>query len=624
MIKMKPLSLIKLIVLVALLFSAQTSWMHAESVTQLGLRPEAGIDNTEALQEILNTGPAEISFPKGTYNIGTIQIPGGRTLKFAKDAIVRPVVEKIENKNLFVIAGDDVRIDGLYYDFAWNGAGMKETPVHNLVYAYGVKYVTVSNANVKNSDERKLIPLEQRARKGRFYNFNGTTPMENYSHVGYFNSQVLFRAIESAHLTLENSVGFRLHGMMESDLCDDVVVRGNRMTSGNYMTRFAEGGESLRHYDNWSRDVKYQAVWFGGSPDPSRKKNLPRGSSTVVYRDIKAGDPGYNRHTSGAYDVLIQNNYAEYGNTLCWGNKGRQVVIDGNIARFIADYAYGTEGGENLVFSNNIAINCTAGGIASMYWGEKILITGNQVIIRHEPWDAEYSWWDDPSKYLGPFVRLHHGPSNPEDRYGAGAVQISDNLFVNELTTRTVQLSVQAGRDVLIGGNKFINGSINKFGEGRLTVMDNEFISRLEFDPATIFVKPMGTSMAIVKGNIFRKEPLVDTGTEEQKRAESNKVPYFAFTGDDQVGMESEEANMEGDAAAISLTTNVPFFGLVEDNFIYGWKEAFYGMVRPNVDGATFVVQKNTTDGKIHVNDGSQKAKAKLDGNIELPSGLMK
>jgi len=620
----KPFSLFKPITAVAIIFSVSAQFVAAESVIELGLQAEADIDNTENLQQILNTGPTELEFPAGTYYIGSVTIPEGRTLKFSKDALIRPVVEKINDKNLFIVDGDDVRIEGIYYDFAWNGAGMKETPVHNLIYAYGVKHVTVSQANVKNSDERKLIPLEQRARKGRFYNFNGYTPMEKYSHVGYYNSQVIFRAIESEHLTLEDSVGSRLHGMMEADLCSDVVVRGNRMVSGNYMTRFSEGGESLRHYDNWSRDVKYQAVWFGGSPDPSRKKNLPRGSATVVYRDIKAGDPGYNKHTSGAYDVLIQNNYAEYGNTLCWGNKGRQVVIDGNIARFIADYAYGSEGGENLIFSNNIAINCTAGGIASMYWGEKLLITGNQVIIRHEPWDPEFSWWDDPSKYLGPFVRLHHGPSNPEDRYGAGSVQISDNLFVNELTTRTVQLSVQAGRDVLIGGNKFINGAINKFGEGRLTVMDNEFISRMEFDPATVFVKPMGTSMTIVKGNIFRKEPAVDTGTEEEKRSEANKVPYFAFTGDDQAGMESEEAAMEGDAAAITLTTNVPFFGLVEDNFIYGWKEAFYGMVRRNVDESTMIVQKNTTDGKIHVNDESQKAKLKLDGNMELPKGLMK
>jgi len=601
-----------------------TSLNAQVDVRTLGVVADGNADNTDSVQRVLNEGPKHLLFPAGTYRIGTVEIPEGRTLTFDRDAVIRPLPERVNDKNLLVVVVDHVRIEGLHYDFAWNGAGMKETPVHNLVYAYDVEHVTVSEADVKNSDPRELIPLKDRARKGRFMNFNGTSPMENYSHVGYYNSQVLFRAIESAHLTLEDSVGFRLHGMMEADLCEDVVVSGNRMISGNYLTRFAEGGESLRHYDNWSRDVKYQAVWFGGSPDPSRKKNLPRGSANVVYRDLKQGDPGYNKHTSGAYDVLIQHNYAEYGNTLCWGNKGRQVVIDGNIARFIADYAYGTEGGENLVFSNNIAINCTAGGIASMYWGEKLLITGNQVITRHEPWDSEYSWWDDPSKYLGLFVRLHHGPSNPEDRYGAGGTQISGNLFVNELTTRTVQLSVQAGRDVLISGNKFINGAINKFGEGRLTIMDNEFVSRLPFEPATIFVKPMGTRMTIVKGNVFRMEPSVDTGTAEEKRAEANKVPYFAFTGDDKVGMESEEANIEGDAAAITLTTNVPFFGLVEDTFIYGWKEAFYGLVRSNVNEATMIVQKNTTDGKIHVNDESQRAKLKLDGNLELPSDLMK
>ena len=410
--------------------------------------------------------------------------------------------------------------------------------------------------------------------------------------------------------------------MLLATASSNVTARGNHMVSGNYMTYFVEGSENFRHHDNWSRDVKYQVCWFGGSPDPSRKPYLPRGSSTVAKRDVKYGDEGYNKHTSGAFDVLVQNNYAEYGNTLAWGNKGRQVVIDGNVARFIADYAYGSEGGENIIFSNNISVNSTAGGIVSMYWGEKLLITGNLIMVRHEPWEAEWSWWDNPSKYLGPFVRLHHGPSNEEDMYGAGTVMISGNLFSNELSTRTVDISIQAGRDVTVAGNKFINGRVNKFGPGKVTVMDNEFVSRLDYDPLTINIMPRGTEMTIVKGNVFRKEAPVMTTDHQAAASEANKVPYFLFTDDDP-GAEAEEGAVLEDMPAISITATSPFFGLVEDNSIYGWLQAIEGSINANVSDASIIVLNNTTDGFIDVDSANPDATVINENNTTIPEGLM-
>lgn len=600
------------------------SVMHAQvDVTTLGLTPDGSADNTEAFQQALQAGSGHLYFPVGTYRLGTIEIPANRTLVFDPEAVIEPVASKIVDRNQFVVVGDNVRIEGLHYDFADGNKPVGEAVVHNLVFADGVSNLTVSNAVVGNTDERGVIPLENRKRRGRLLNVDGTDPADRYSHVGYYKSEVLLRVVGSRNVVLENSNGFRLHAMLKAFNSSNVTARGNHMVSGNYMTKFRDGSENLRHHDNWSRDVKYQVCWFGGSPDPSRKPHLPRGSATEAKREVKAGEPGYNPHTSGAFDVLIQNNYAEYGNTLAWGNKGRQVVIDGNVARFIADYAYGTEGGENLIFSNNISINSTAAGIVSMYWGEKLLITGNLIMVRHEPWDAEWSWWDTPGKYLGPFVRLHHGPASKGDMYGAGTVMITGNLFSNELTSRTADISIHDGRDVTVSGNKFINGRVNKFGKGRITVMDNEFVSRLDYDPLTINIMARQVEMAIVKGNVFRKEPSIIVTSEQQASAEASKVPYLLFTEDDS-NAEAEESVTNKDMPAIQIEVNRKFFGLVEGNTIYGWKNAVSGLIRSNVPDASILVLKNTTDGAIGVESKNARSTTLVENNTEIPTGLMR
>lgn len=595
------------------MFMALSRGVFAIDITELGVTPGEH-DNTSAVQNALNSNNATIFFPAGKYKIGTISVPANKTLTFDPKAVITPVAAKVTDKNLILIKGDYVRLEGMRYDFTWNGATLNTTPVHNLIYAVNVSHLFVTGFDVKNSDPRVKVPLELRQRRGIWYNLNGTDPAINYSHSGYYNSQCLVYAVNCKNVTLENSVGSCLHGMMEAYSCYSVTVRGCNMISGNFMTHVAEGCECLRHHDNWSRNVKYQVSWFGGSPDPSNKPELPRGSSTVAIRSLKPGMDGYDKITSGVYDVLVQNNYAEYGNTLVWGNKGRQVVIDGNIARFISDYAYGTEGGENIIFSNNISINSTAGGIASMYWGEKLQITGNLIIVRHEPWDKDWSWWDHPSKYLGPFVRLHHGPKNPEDQYGSGSTLIANNLFINELTQRTTDLSIQEGRDVTVMGNKFINGRVSKVNAGKLTVIDNEFISRLEYQPTCIDVSK-GADVVIVKGNVFRKEAIRVKTTQEESQSELNDVPYFLFNEDD-----GEDQPDPVDAPAIKLAASVKFFGSVQDNLIYGWKQAIKGELK-HVE-ASMVVSNNTTEGAVDI-ENINPNKIKVDKNIILTEGLM-
>jgi len=139
------------------------------------------------------------------------------------------------------------------------------------------------------------------------------------------------------------------HGILAMR-CENVSVHGNRGIHCNTITTFTRS-EGLRHYDNWSRQVIYQCVFRGGSPDPSRKApSVPLGSSAKVTRGLDPKAEGYSHHLAGAYDIQISNNYAEYGRTLAWGNKAREAVFDGNVSRFMTDYSYGIEGCEKRPF----------------------------------------------------------------------------------------------------------------------------------------------------------------------------------------------------------------------------------------------------------------------------------
>ncbi len=518
---------------------------------------------TDEIQTIVN-GENVVYIKAGTYYTGTVYVPANKTLIFDPEAEIVPEPSGIVDKNLFVIQGDNVKIVGLHYDFAWNGADIKNTPVLNLIYAEGVRDLVVSDVNVVNSDERKLLPVNMRDRSGRFYAIDGTV---NITYQGYWNSQCILYAENCRDLVLEDSYGSRLHGMIEAYNCYNIVSRGNRMETGTFMTHVGEGAEYVRHYDNWSRDVKYQISWYGGFPDPSRKDFLEPGTADEADRETKPGDIGYDPNTAGVYDVLVQNNYAEYGNTLAWGNKGRQVVIDGNIARWISDYAYGTEGGENVTFSNNISVNCTAGGVVSMYWGEKILIAGNEFIVRDEPFDREMSWWDDVSKYYGPFVKLHHGPSNPEDEYGVGSAMISGNLMINEFVNEVKDVAIHEGRDVNISGNKIINGRINKVGNGKVVISGNEFRSRAVPELTCITVSK-GAESAVVKDNVLVRENGYSIGGYREP--------------------------------AVVLAAQNSFDALVSGNYVTGWRTSLSADFTTNGQ-ASIIVRDNVTDGLLSV-----------------------
>jgi hypothetical protein len=633
-------------IVAVILISTGNLWAQDWNVRDLKLTGDGKTDDTAALQAALDAGKTCLYFPLGTYLLGTVKIPADSLLSFDPRARIIPNADKIVPVDqaesgdakkplspLFVVAGDRVCLEGLRFDFADGDAtGKGVMTIDTLVYAAGVSDPVVKGFYVKNSRKKdgKRVEVVR-----------------------------LFEVFDCRNVVLENSGAENLGFMIWTTQCANVSVRGNWMIGGAALTTFAAGSENLRHQNNWSRNVGYQCVWRGGSPDPSRKApKVPLGTANVVRRGSKPSDADFVPHTQGIFDVIVQNNYAEYGTTLCWGNKGRQVLIDGNIARFMFDYSYGSEGDENTVFSNNISINSAVAGFTCLYWGEKVLITGNMVIVRHEAFRPDYTDKEE-GKYMGQFVRLHHGPPNPEDKYGSGSVSITGNLFVNELADRPSGISIEAGRDVLLSGNKIINGLVRKADEfgrvkagdekkdsdefasseqvknekgetfllrrnvgsdlSRVTIMDNEFISRQSGDKPVVIIEG-SVATAILRNNIFRKEPTYLKFTDAQREIEKTTMSrYMLYALED---VNRREYTNSQPSTTITLSPFTAAFCAVQDNFVMGWKNAIAAVGNAEKGKTFFVVTGNTSDGTITVKDDGIRIEKKVEGNIDLPQGV--
>jgi hypothetical protein len=624
----------------------------AASVTGLNIAADGTTDVTRAVQSLLDAGQTALEFPAGAYRIGPLTVPGDTRLVFDPRARIKPVREAIAHteeitfkgrkrmvvtkRPLFTVVGDRVQLEGLRFDFAAGGTDSDATLVETLVAATNASDITVHDFHVEKCG-----------------------PPLGHSRVRL----QLLHAEDCRNVVLEDSSATGITDMLWAHQCANVTSRGNRMVGGSTLTTFAFGSENLRHHDNWSRNVGYQCVWRGGSPDPSRKAPaVPLGTANVVHRGARPSDTNFVPHTAGVFDVLIENNYAEYGTCLSWGNKSRQTVIAGNIARFTWDYSYGVEGGENVVFANNIAVNSAVAGFASLYWGEKLVISGNLILVRHEPMDRRFT--DRPeSTYMGQFLRLHHGPSNPEDKYGAGSVVITGNEFINELSDRPSGISIEAGRDVLITGNKIVNGLVRKSDElartkadaaqdkadefaaqdpaalpagaaaapalrierrvgadaSRVTVMNNEFIQRQSGDKPCVLIN--GTvSCAIIKDNVFRKETTFRAFTDAQRELEKALPRYMLFSDDD---FDRREYSNSKPAVAVGIEPFSANFSQVQGNSIYGWKDAIVARNTSASNKMTFVISGNTSDGRIAADGPAERTAKIVRDNIEIPAGAV-
>ncbi len=599
----------------------------AVSVRDLGLKGDGATDDTAALKSALAKGTRDFEFDGGTYRLGTVALPSNTALRFTSGANVVVAPDGVaeidgDRRPLFLIAGDSVCIEGVAIDDVVEAKvklGKGEVPaINTVVYAKGRKNLVLKGLRVRNPGE-----------KGK------STP-------------------EAVHLVqcsdIEGSDG-DFYGISFCYMLIDCVnasIHGNRAENCNTITSFTRGSEGLRHYDNWSRNVIYQCVFRGGLPDPSRKApRIPLGSSQIVIRDldIENKDLAYYKaelakigaggvvlddsatdaaqwHTalSGTYDIQIVNNYAEYGRTLAWGNRGREVVFAGNVSRFMTDYSYGVEGCENVVFANNISINARSVGIMSMYWGEKLVLCGNMVIIRDEPYRQEYSWMKDQSGYWGGFFRFHHGPGKAEDYaagsdYGGGSAMVSGNLFINELTDRVRGALFESGRDVTISGNKFVNGCIRKSGAGTVSILSNEFISRMPVEHQ--MVSPNGSEMYIM-GNVMR---YLGGG----KRMELKEVA--ADGTDEAVNAQADEKLLKKNAA---ILMEAPKRGgllqrlVVKGNVIAGWTDEAihleYASPAPGYAVPGVLIRDNDIEGAIRVLGDPASYRLLEFGNSDLRS----
>jgi hypothetical protein len=630
-----------------ILFQAGLLWADGINVRELKLTGDGKTDDTVSLQAALDSGTCNLYFPPGEYVLGPVKLPTNTRLVFDSNAKLKPNPDKInymkeieENgktkkvsakKPLFTISGEYIHLTSLRYDFSTGATEKDPVPVTTLVYADKSSQVVISDFHITRSGKAKL---------------------QNNVKL------TLLEALDCDNVVMENSGAENITHMVWTTQCSNVTVRGNWMISGAALTTFTFGSESLRHYDNWSRNVGYQCVWRGGSPDPSRKApKVPLGTANVVHRGSRPSDPDFIPHTQGVFDVQVKSNYSEYGTVLCWGNKGRQILVDGNISRFMSDYSYGSEGDENVIYSNNISINSAVGGFTCLYWGEKILITGNMVIVRHEPFRPELADRPEPV-YMGQFIRLHHGPPDPEDKYGTGSVNITGNLFVNELADRPSGISIEAGRDVMLSNNKIINGLVRKSDEfahikpedakkdadefasqkiaqtgknetvtikrlvgtdmSRVTVIGNEFISRQNGDKPMMLIN--GTvSVAIIKNNVFRKEQTHLKFTDAEKEMEKTPPRYMLYSQD---SLQPDYTNASP-ATAIGIAPFSANFSVVQDNFIYGWKDAIKADNTVDKGKVSFVVTGNTTDGDISVTGEPDRTFKKVEGNIKIPKELI-
>ncbi len=533
--------------------AAQTSC----DVSMAGVLPDDP-DATARVQALLDSGRADLFFPRGVYQLGTIYLPENSRLQFGPGAVWKIRPDLLQYGGLIFLKGNNITVSGIQFDLTKSdGTELTRVDLPSLISGTGYRGLLFDRLVVRQKGAWRVPP---------------TPPQENAVVVG-LNA-----------ITLENCRDIRVERCEASNLfalvfmtgCVNATVTGNSMKGGRYMATFRYGGESFRHFDNWSSGVTDQAQWWGGDANDA-KVNVPKKTANIVQRDIKSDHADYEKMTAGVYDVIVQNNYAEYGRTLAWGSKGRQIIINANIARYMTDMAYDAEGCENVIFSNNISINSKTAGIGCYFWSEKVVITGNSILVQNG---------DDP-KYQGGFIRLQSLNPKPERQTGSGQVLIQGNLFSSELEDRPRSVLVEAGRDISIFGNKFVNGAVRtkRMELGTLNIQGNDFSHRFAFDVPVIVVQDRAET-ASVAGNFLRSSA-----------GEAQSAP------------------------AIWVSSLAGRWRAIERNTISGWPVSLRAEVptdwRNRVKSpGTFLVRDNVVSGGIEFAFKDGEARTRTSGNI--------
>ena len=546
----------------------------ALNVKEHGVKGDGKTDDTAAVQALLNKKTTELYFPDGVYLLGTINVPGYTTIRFSPKAKYKINPAKLETapmpkrkgKRVIVLGGDRITLDGLNFDFMTaDGKELSKKDIAAVIYGDGIGKLRVTRLR---AIRKTLTGLKN--------------PHPYLSRAKFFEGKIKIIRLENCHdIEIDHCEVVKVGFLLIANFCENISVHENRAEWAASITRFNRS-RGLRHYANWSRNVTFQCVWWGGNPGIRDKR------SNVVRPYLKPGDEGFDINTVGSYDINVQNNYAEYGVTLAWGAKGRNVLIDGNIARYMDDMAYDCEGDESIVISNNISVNSSKAGIGCFFWTSKVQITGNVIMTLDEG--------DD--RYKGMFIRLHSGGKMRPEQVGTGKALISGNLFVSEVrnkkrggATLNRMIQIEDCRDVTISGNKFINGWIRTLPWARsykVTIINNEFDNSIAGNGPVIRIDSKGTE-AIIRNNIIRKTA-----------AEDN--PLFK------------------DAAIHILAASKKRI-IIDGNIIEGWKNSISCKPKnPNATPARYIIKDNMLSGTISLLGLKAYFKKYVKDNMNLKS----
>ncbi|HHH75703.1 MAG TPA: hypothetical protein ENL03_01600, partial [Phycisphaerae bacterium] len=304
----------KLVLSLMVLFAVAANAL-AVNVREHGVKGDGKADDTAAVQAVLDSGATEVYFPDGTYLLGSLKIPGDMTIRFAPKAKykINPVnlphdPKKPKDKRLIILSGNNITLDGFNFDFTGpDGKEIGEKEVRTLIYGEGFNNLRVLNLRA--------------LKKSLYGKVNGPDdhPWMKIPAAPKGNGMIVAQLINCKDIEIARCnvsyLGFLIHAVS----CENVSVHENRAEWLFYMTNFGNGSKQLRHYANWSRNVVFQCVWWGGDPNDFHSW-VPNGSSKVVRPILKPGDKDFAQF-AGVYDVSVQNNYAEYGVTLAWGAK---------------------------------------------------------------------------------------------------------------------------------------------------------------------------------------------------------------------------------------------------------------------------------------------------------------
>ncbi|MFG0250888.1 MAG: hypothetical protein ACF8OB_18535, partial [Phycisphaeraceae bacterium JB051] len=434
-------------------------------------------DITTDLQKRLDLGEKMVLIPNGSFRVTKLVLPADVTLKGSENTRLIFASDKPEFETLVTLTGDNTTLSHLNIaitdDLLTKIHARNE---HNLMVGEGLKNIKIDHVKFALTDKQYIAQRLSRQRPG------------TRSLMGIRWTILLLSMCEDIEVSNCHFKNFSLG--VRTTHCSRVLCHDNVGINGQHnLLSFYHGSEYIKFYNNWFSHVKHPLVWDGGDCSPQNQRlvpNLPRD----VYRNMLPGDKDYAIHMTGTYEVYCHNNYGEYGKTLVWGRKGRRIILTGNSSKYQYDMAYDAEGCEEVIVANNIATNSKAAGIGSFYHNDKTVIAGNMVIIEEIGDDI----------FKGQFIRLHsaHGTQS-------GKTIISGNLFVSHLKEPRF-IKVDQVRNVVISGNKFVNGGIltNPYGGGKITATGNTFINQLPNQPSLVIINK------IIKELTFRNNTFIN------------------------------------------------------------------------------------------------------------------